>query len=187
MAIYDDLPCPTSVLLGALDLYATSKGRFEALLGLFDPIAVEPVLSGKCVHGDNDILPALQKELCATTSSPTTVRHLLGRSFECFNTTSMMVDQLQRGTTAFCYVRLIASNFLFAVSYWALAHYYSAPDVQAKRAGQVIAEQSPEAQAFWRRGHRLKTDGGRARDVKGVLDDWSCFLASQNDGSALTT
>lgn len=110
--------------LGRLDLAAFSRKDFEFYLYHFDPIAVEPLLSGSIVQEMTTYLTEKKKEIASLRSSPEIVSYLLRRSVEEYLNARAYFYQLRQVADPFVFRVRTLINLSFAWAYNSYARYY---------------------------------------------------------------
>jgi hypothetical protein len=176
LAIFDQLPRPSSLMAGALDLWAISEDRFTDFLNVLDPFVTEPLLTGTVAFGSTELFAKLQTYMGEQTGSSAGIRHLLCRSMELF---CVACERLSHGDgDSPIFAREFWSGLSFSVSYWAFARSYSRRFQGPMSLMDVMVESPPEVHELWREVRRRKAAGTpRAEDL---LNRWGqIFLGNQ--------
>lgn len=149
-----DTPPFPYCILGAVDMAMMDIQTTEGLLGLFDPIATEPVLTGEQLLGPEASLEALRARLQAQRTDPEIVRYLRRRGLEELLGAVRQAESAL-GSKAGCVWTL--QNLSFAISYLSFARHYET-HAQAATLRQLEETGGRLWPEFWRFYDRAKRD-----------------------------
>ncbi len=161
--IYDNLFLRTGLTLGKADILFTDLPMMTQLLRFFDPVGVEPVLSGESVYQkEADVLSELRSLAKKLLPDVAVLHHLEQSSNRCLSISQELASKRPADH------RLIAVEAMHALSYWFLAKTYARQPTAPLTVTDALPLQAPSVQALWSAGLSIKKNGG---DVSGYVRD----------------
>lgn len=123
--VFDGPVAIQNFTLGRLDLVTLNRKDFDFYLSNFDPIAIEPILTGSIVVERTSYLSERKMRLLDIRSSPQIVSYLLRRSTEEYLNAKIFFDQSRQATNQHVFLLRALVNISFAWAYHSLANYYN--------------------------------------------------------------
>jgi len=166
-------PVPTAVL-GYLDLLMFGRDYFDTALSLFDPVVVEPVLTGELLFGNEQFLADWRKQVTCGHPGKDSVNYLLARSV----TELVSSRHILNGDTGVGeYVKWSFQNLSFSIAYASFAKRYAKADSTPCTLNDLVRDGQAYLPGFWRFRDEVRGGARLGPDtVQRWLDEWSRCL-----------
>lgn len=168
VAVYEGLPSSGHFLVGRLDMIVIDITVLKDLAEVLDPVATEPILTGRLAYGDANFRDSLRGWTLNLGPTGEAVDYLRSKHWESLENT---FEIFRSSPTEYPAIRLCASNLLYAIGYFVLASAYSLLRCRATTIQQAVTQADDTVKALWDRGLKLKRGHGSSRDISSYRND----------------
>jgi len=173
LMVYDPPPLTAEILVAGLDALLLGKDALSRLVAMLDPVATEPLLSGRLLYGDADALAEFRAHVAQATPSRGAVRTLMRRSFSSYEASLASLARAS-GSGSRRFIRLTCCNLGWSISYFAFAMAYRTSPC-AMRLADVVERMPCRWRRLWDELTALKPDG-EPHKCEALLQRWEDVL-----------
>lgn len=184
LLVQEDRIPTQNLLAGQTDFFIISKSNFDMLLGLLDPVVVDPVLSGEIILGDSNEWYKLRKQIKDTSPETACSEHAVLRSLEESLSTNRIWCQYQNESDPVL-LEWAFQNLSFAISYLSFARRYSQPESKTCTLSTLINHGQILLPDFWEYRASIKSSLSKpdSESVKHWIGKWfSQFYDNKGGG-----
>ena len=102
--------------IGLLDYISINQRRFHELLNLYDPLVIEPILTGVLFGGNEEALILYKRQISNLKVSNDMIEHLFRRSIEELSNSYIFLHDYESTNNSF-YLRSALVDLSFSCSY----------------------------------------------------------------------
>lgn len=166
-------PVPT-VVLGRLDLLIFQREYFASALSFFDPVAVEPVLTGELLFGDQRVLDEWRTQVRTGRPGKESVKYLAARALAELAASRQIFDSHDGEGE---HLNWSFQNLSFSIAYASFATRYSKNVSTCCTLADLVRDGDVYLPRFWRYRDQIKAGARLDRSaVEQWLDEWSRSL-----------